>query len=134
MHRSGWWLAGAACACYLMVGVPYWSVPYSRLSLPSAVLGPGLLAVGLASAVLLGLGMAHPARVLRVIGCTVPAVVLGRVVVETVADPTSHNLWPLEAAIAAVLGAGAALPGVAAGALLGRMRESAGSLPSRGRR
>jgi hypothetical protein len=42
--------------------------------------------------------------------------VLGRVVVETFRDPTSHNLWPFEIIIAAVVGFAVAC----VGALLGR--------------
>lgn len=60
--------------------------------------------------------------------------VLGWVVVETAADPTSHNLWPLEAMIALVLGLVAAAPGVAAGALVARVSRGAGPNVARGER
>ena len=134
MHRSGWWLAGATCACFLIVGVPYWALPYARVSLPDALMGPGLLAVGVAAAALCALGAARPGRALVVLGATVPAVVLGRVVVETATDPTSHNLWPLEVVIALVVGLVATVPGVAAGALVARVSRSSGSNATRGRR
>lgn len=122
MHRSGWWLAAAACACFLIVGVPYWALSYAGVSLPSSLMGPGLVAVGVAAAALCALGAARPTRALVVLGSMVPAVVLARVVVETATDPTSHNLWPLEVVIALVLGLVAAVPGVAVGALIARVR------------
>lgn len=133
MHRSGWWLAGAACACFLILGLPYWALPYASVNLPNALMGPGLLAVGVAAAALCALGAARPGRTLVVLGATVPAVVLARVVVETATDPTSHNLWPLEVMIALVLGLVAVVPGVAAGALIARVYRGSGAGPARGR-
>jgi hypothetical protein len=64
MHRSGWWLAGAACACFLIVGLPYWARPYAGVSLPDALVGPRLLVVGGAAAALCALGAARPGRAL----------------------------------------------------------------------
>jgi len=45
--------------------------------------------------------------------------VLGRVLVETSADPTSHNLWPFEVVIAGGIG----LIGGLAGALIARLTQ-----------
>ena len=52
------------------------------------------------------------------IGAAVPAAVWARVVVETAKDPTSHNLWPFEIAIAMVVGMACALIGAIAGGVI----------------
>jgi hypothetical protein len=55
---------------------------------------------------------------------SVIAVVVARVVVEGVQDPTSHNLWPFEVIIALMVGFACAFGGAVAGRLI------AGLLPS----
>jgi hypothetical protein len=40
-------LSAAACSWFVLAGVPYRAMPYARVSLPSALLQPGLLAVAL---------------------------------------------------------------------------------------
>jgi hypothetical protein len=54
--------------------------------------------------------------------CT-PIAVLGRVVLDTAADPTSHNLWPLELVLAGAM----AVPAVCAGAALAWIARIVGS-------
>ena len=95
------------------VGTTYWARPYAELQLPSALLWwPvvlvffGALASRLAGAGFMASWFAA--------GATLPVVVLVRVVLDTAADPTTHNLWPLEFLIADVLGFGAAFLGVVA--------------------
>ncbi|MEO8359759.1 MAG: hypothetical protein ABI672_06990 [Vicinamibacteria bacterium] len=105
----------------LACGVPLWPIPYKLVSMPgnpspviwlllgtfagliaAYVLRPGwLLPWG---AVAMGFGIA----------------VLGRVAVETAKDPTSHNLWPIEVAIAGFFGLVSGLLGVALGRLIQR--------------
>jgi hypothetical protein len=48
----------------------------------------------------------------------VPIAVLCKLVWDVVADPTSHNLWPFELAIAVAVGAAAALVGALVGWVL----------------
>ena len=50
-----------------------------------------------------------------VVGASVPAAVMARVVHDTWSDPTSHNLWPFEL----ILAAGPGLLVAAIGALAG---------------
>lgn len=102
---------------FLAVGLPYWSIPYGSVSLPSGLPTVGLLVVGgialfLVASRRLSLGMST-----GILGSTVPAVVLVRVVVEVAGDPTSHNLWPFELVIAGVTGVVVAGAGAGIGAL-----------------
>ncbi len=108
---------GFAVAC-LAVAVPYWQIPYARLSLPNGLYGWGLAVVALVAAVLRGSFGASIWRSLVVPAVAVPAVVLARVVADGFADPTSHNLWPFEVVIALIVGVVAATPGAIVGSLL----------------
>lgn len=120
MTKSQIILALAFFGAFLVVGVPYWQVPYAQLSLPNAVLGlPLIVVAGLAALPRIA---AHtrfwPAML--IVGSSVPAAVMARVLYDTVSDPTSHNLWPLEIILAAGPGVLAALVGALAGGLLAR--------------
>jgi hypothetical protein len=98
-------------ASFLAVGVPYWSLSYRSVSLPDSLMTPALLVVAMAA---LGAGVTRGASVWRqalIIGGAVPAAVLARVTWEVMKDPTSHNLWPFEAVIAAAIGFSCALAG-----------------------
>jgi hypothetical protein len=114
-RRTSLWVA--ATICFLVVGVPYWRIPYGSVNLPDALYGPGLYVVAGAALVLGTLRASGFWTVLLMTGLSVPAAVLARVVVEGVADPTSHNLWPFEVVIASGLGLFAAGIGTAAGTL-----------------
>ena len=115
--RKYWWQPGFVLG-FFAVGLPYWLMPYNRINLPDAVIGFGLLVVA-AAAVLARLYSGKSLmRVLLVMGAAVPAAVMARVVVEGIADSTSHNLWPLEIIIAAVVGSAAALAGTLLGSVL----------------
>ena len=110
-------LAAALVPTFLVLGVPYWSVPVGELSLPSSLPGAGLVLVALAA-----LGLCASGRVPFLLACplaaaAVPAVVFARVVVDGMREPTSHNLWPIELVIAGFLGLACAVPGAALGAL-----------------
>lgn len=116
-----YWLPLAAVASLLAVGIPYWLIPYNKLSLPNALLTPGLAVVG-ASALLLRLfGAASFQRVSFVIGGTVVVAVMARVLADVVRDPTSHNLWPFEVVIALVIGLCCSLVGAIAGSLMAKL-------------
>ena len=115
--RKHWWQPGITVALFA-VGVPYWLIPYSKLNLPDAVLGAGLLVVIVAAA-LARMYSGRPLwRVVAVIGSVVPTVVLARVVVDWLHDSTSHNLWPFEVVIAVFVGGTAALAGSLLGSLV----------------
>ena len=118
--RSSIWIA--AFAAFLCVGIPYWRVPYSDVNLPNALMGPGLVLVGVAAFWVHAAGAASFLKSFLVVGAAVPAAVLARVIVEAVRDPSSHNLWPLEVVIAGVVGLTCALIGASAGGLVRRLK------------
>jgi hypothetical protein len=74
-----------------------------------------LIVVGVLAAAARAVGKARLLGVILVIGAAVPAPILARIAVDTAKDPTSHNLWPFELIIAAVIG----ILVSAAGALVG---------------
>ena len=117
-------LAVAFAGSFLAVGVPYWQIPYAQVSLPGAVWGVGLVLVA---------GLAALPRILcatrlwpttLIVGASVPAAVLARVVYDTASDPTSHNLWPFEIILAAGPGLAAAFIGAFAGGLFARSSDA----------
>ncbi len=115
-----WWQPGFVLAL-LVVGLPYWLLPYRQLNLPDALLSPGLLVVAmLATAVRIASGRGWWRVTLR-IGAAVPAAVMLRVLVEVARVPSSHNLWPFELVIALLLGGAVAAGGALFGSLLARV-------------
>lgn len=102
---------------FFAVGFPYWQIPYAKVSLPDTLYGAGLLAVGVLAAAARGFGKARLLAVILVVGASVPAAVLARVAVDTAKDPTSHNLWPFEFIIAAVVGVLCSSAGALVGSL-----------------
>jgi hypothetical protein len=116
------WTAPAFGLSFLVVGLPYWLIPYSKVNLPDALIGPGLLVVSGTALLLRAFRAATFWRTTGLVGSSVPAAVMARVLVEGLLDPTSHNLWPLEVIIAAVLGQACALAGAAAGSLAARLK------------
>lgn len=116
-------LALVFAGAFLAVGLPYWSIPLSRLSLPRDVWGPGLVAgAALAVAACAFAGTRARAAGLAV-ALAVPAAVLARVLVEATRDPATHNLWPFELVLAAGPGLLAGGAGALAGALVARLRS-----------
>jgi CDP-diglyceride synthetase len=119
--NARYWLAAAFVAGFFVIGLPYWQIPYAKVSLPSTLYGPGLLVVGVLAAVARAWGKARLRAVVLVVGASVPAPILARIVAETSKDPTSHNLWPFEVIIAVMIGALCSLAGALAGSLLARL-------------
>lgn len=115
-HRY-WWYPGFTLA-FIAMGLPYWQIPYSKVNLPDALLGAGLVVLFAASAVTRMYSGKSLLRVVMVIGSAVPAVVMARVSVEVAFDPSTHNLWPFECVIAMLVGVAAALPGALLGSLV----------------
>lgn len=118
--RSLLLLAVLFTLCLLSVGLPYWRLPYSKVSLPSTLWTPALLLVAVIPALSRPLSL-HPLVAGFVTGASVPIAVMARVVHDTAVDPTSHNLWPLELVIAGFLGFAFSLAGAFAGWLIARM-------------
>lgn len=111
------WVMGTFLLCFLIVGVPYWLMPYNEVTLPNAVLGPGLLTIVIFALILQTSKKFAFKRVMLISGLVVPAVVFVRVCWDIVSDPTSHNLWPFEIIIAIIVGFVPAFTG----ALLGNL-------------
>lgn len=126
--RATFWLVAAFVIGFFAVGLPYWQIPYAKVSLPSTLYGPGLVVVGVLAAAARAVGKARLLAVILAVGAAVPAPILARIAVDTAKDPTSHNLWPFEFIIAAVIGALCSLSGALAGsvpALLSRHKDAA---------
>ncbi len=111
------WLLIAFLVALIGVGFRYWQIPYPQVSLPDSLYGPGLVAVGVVAVMARAFGLARFWKVWLVIAASVPLAVLVRVIVETGRDPTSHDLWPFEIAVAAGLGLACALAGTLLGSL-----------------
>jgi hypothetical protein len=126
MTRTQWILPLGFAASTLATGVPYWSMPYQQVNLPNALYGPGLLVLFL-GAVIAQTGEASTFwKRVAIFGSSLPVVVLIRVAAETLADPTSHNLWPFEVIIACALGGLCALSGAMVGWAIAKIRAIAG--------
>jgi hypothetical protein len=126
----------AFAIAFLSIGLPYWAIPYSRVTLPDALPIVGLLVVAVAAGVVRACRASTLWRAALTVGSAVPAAVLARVLVEGLHDPTSHNLWPFELVIAAAYGFPPALAGAALGVLIGgplvrpaARRKPSGSAP-----
>ncbi|MGH7381348.1 MAG: hypothetical protein ACREKR_03845 [Candidatus Methylomirabilales bacterium] len=117
-RTTQYWLIAAFMAGFVAVGFPYWQIPYNKVSLPDALMGPSLFVVGIAALLVRAFGVARFVKTIMVAGAAVPAAVLARVIVDGLKDPTSHNLWPLEVIIALVVGFVCALAGAIAGGLV----------------
>jgi hypothetical protein len=115
--RAAFWLGAAFVISFFAVGFPYWQIPYAKVSLPSTLYGAGLLVVGVLAAAVRAVGKARLLAVIFVVGAAVPAPILARIAVDTAKDPTSHNLWPFEFVIAAVIGVLCSSAGALVGSL-----------------
>lgn len=123
MRRSGFGnTAGAFLLGFLAVGIPFWMIPYSKLNVPDAFLGFGLVVVFLLAFLLSWSGTASFLKTLNVMAMTLPAALMARVIVEGLMEPSRHNLWPLVLVITLVMGYLTALPGAGVGHLLRRGR------------
>lgn len=111
---------GAFVVAFLAVGLPYWPLPYAQVSLPNSLSIVSLAVVFVLAAALCAATRAT-IRQACVVGAAVPAVIAARVIVEVARDPTSHNLWPFELVIGAVVGLAVAGGGALLGRVLARM-------------
>lgn len=116
-----WWLPLAFAVSFFAVGVFLWPVPYADVELPTTLICPALLVIGVAALLARLGGTAGFFLTTLVVGASAPAAILARVMVETSRDPTSHNLWPLEIIIGGVLGLGCAGIGALPGTVLARV-------------
>lgn len=109
----------AALISTLLLGFFHWRIPYSQADFEP------LIAPWLIISTVLGALFAHrQIQIALLRGAGVAAggllAVILRVIVEVVADPTSHNLWPFEIVIAGILTGPTSLLGAFIGSLIRR--------------
>lgn len=112
-------LPGVFVLGFLVVGVPFWSTPYSSVTVPNSFFWLGAVTVFVMAAFLAF--RAGFWKGLLVAGAVMPLVLMCRVVVEVLIEPTRHNLWPLALIIVVVMAVGLA----GSGALLGWLASKA---------
>lgn len=112
------WLLIAFLIAFVGVGFRYWQVAYPELAMPESLHGPGLVAVGVVAMLARAFGIARFWKVWLLIAASVPGAVLLRILVETSSHPGSHDLWPVDLAIAIGTGVLVSLAGTLLGSLL----------------
>lgn len=113
-------LVGIFAVSFLLVGVPYWHLPYNKISLPNALFGVTVFPVIFIAVIARLYGKCNFEEVMLASGSSFPAVVLIRIIVEVTANPKTHNLWPFELVLAAI-----------AGIIVGALGSGAGGIVSR---
>jgi len=124
-HDNSHSLYLSAIVSFLAVGIPYWLISYSEVNLLSALLTPFLILVVLSALLVRMYTNLSFWRITSVIGLSVVAAIIIRVLFEVAQDSTSHNLWPFEVMIALIVGFTSAAVGTLLGSLI------AGYLPNR---
>ena len=97
-------LASAFFVSTLLVGIPFWQIPYSQVALPNSLFGLPLIGVLILAAGIRLYAKCSFRETLIATGAALPAAVLCRIAVETSADPSTHNLWPFEVIITCLVG------------------------------
>ncbi|HUO64168.1 MAG TPA: hypothetical protein VMT97_10715 [Terriglobales bacterium] len=105
---------------FLVVGVPYWRIPYNKAT--SANIMAGAILIGVIALIARIVVNGRFSRIVLAVASAVPAAAMARVVVDTMRDPTSHNLWPFEMVIAFMVGVAGAVPGALIGSAIRRWR------------
>jgi hypothetical protein len=96
----------------------YWPALDMKKNLPDALYGMPIALAALTTLADSWFSRRPFGQSLWVGAALLPAVVFARVMFDVMQDPTSHNLWPFEIAIAIGVGLPAALVGAALGWLL----------------
>ena len=99
-----------------LIAVPYWSSSYATVRDDGIFTWFWLveLVLFLGTVLAASLSNAQIWAVMAVMLTCVPIVVMGRVVMDTAADPTSHNLWPFEVVLSMII----SVPPIGVGGLL----------------
>jgi hypothetical protein len=113
------WMGGGFIFAFFAVGIPWWSIPYdeSWSGLETLFFCLGMLSVTIATAFARIFGHIGFYFTIPFIGASVPSAILARVIVDTIRNPTTHNLWPFEIFIGEAYGVFCA----SLGALLGTL-------------
>lgn len=116
-RSSSVWLPIGFAIALLGVGFKYWQLPVSAdAELPRALLGPGLVALGVVAMLLRAFGTGRFLRIWLALALTVPAAVAIRWMVAMPASPQA--VFAREFGTALALGLIASLVGTAIGSLL----------------
>jgi hypothetical protein len=97
-----------------VIAVPYWAAGYESIR-DDGIFGSWRI---VAVVLLLGTFLAGSVSEMPLVVVPplmllcVPIAVIGRVLIDTASQPGSHDLWPLEVVLSAVLGAPAVLVGI----------------------
>ncbi|MCL6698881.1 hypothetical protein LZ496_08825 [Sphingomonas sp. NSE70-1] len=119
--RGTLWLAFGFVAGLLLMGIPFWQLPYNHQGFVYPGLIIGLAGLGVITAGLAASGQPSLKRVFWTMISAFPAAIAIRVAVEVAKDPTDHNLWPFELVYGFVMSAMAVVPGLLIGALARRL-------------
>ena len=112
------WKLGPFLAGFLAVGVPFWRVPYADMELPTGLIGVGLGVVAIGALLARAVGRLPFFEALATAAAAVPVVVVVGIIVESLADRTSHNLAGIEVVMAVVVGLTAAGVGAVVGSAI----------------
>lgn len=116
------WTVAAAVVVTIAFGTVYWTTSYSDLDIGSITLV--LYVVAALPVVALRATGAAPFLVSAAVSPVgLITAVMVRVSVDVASDPTSHNLWPIEIVIAAVVGAFWGLLAASVGEIVLRTRR-----------
>jgi len=124
MKGRGLWIPekpmiGAFMLCFFAAGIPFWVIPYSNVTVPNSFFGVGIIVV-FSAAIVLAFRFGF-IKGLLVPGLVFPAVLMIRVIVEGILEPSRHNLWPLALIITVLLGLVVAGTGATLGWLAARL-------------
>ena len=114
-------IALSFAARFFAIGIPYWLVPYSQLSLPNAVMGPGLAVIFLLALFQRMYAVAPFWKVTWALGGSVALVIIARVIVDAMRVPIFHSRWAFEVIIALLTGCACSATGAIAGSLLAKL-------------
>ena len=106
------------------MGLAYWRIPYREVALPTSLFGPALLLVPALAAVVQWLQPRRWRSTTAILALAPVATVAVRIANDLASDPTSHNLFPLEIAIAGFVGLVVAAIGTAVGACARRVTRA----------
>ncbi len=117
-ERGTLWLALGFAVGLLLMGIPFWQLPYNHQGFVYPGLLVGLAGLAVITAGLAASGQASLKKVFWTMISAFPAAIAIRVAVEVAEDPTDHNLWPFERIYGFVMSLMAVVPGLLIGALV----------------
>lgn len=87
------WLLLAFVAAFLLIGMPFWDIPYSQVSVPNSLVAPGLIGLVALTVILAAFEVASLRRIFVIMSLCLPVVAYARVEVETGRDPMCCARW-----------------------------------------